>query len=132
MRIRLTGPHISCAPPVWPRPPQSQAASPSSSAATTVMRLGLRLEQRADVRRLVDVLAGRLGQATSDLAAAVHEVHQLQANNAALAAQLEAAAAGGGLGPPMEQGGSQLMVQVRRTRLATSQQRQGAGAHCFV
>jgi hypothetical protein len=38
------------------------------------MRLGLKLEQRSDVRRLVDVLARRVRQAGDDLAAAVAEV----------------------------------------------------------
>jgi hypothetical protein len=38
------------------------------------MRLGLRLEQRSDVRRLVDLLSRRMRQAGDDLAAAVAEV----------------------------------------------------------
>jgi hypothetical protein len=38
------------------------------------MRLGLKLEQRSDVRRLVDVLSRRVRQASEDLGAAVAEV----------------------------------------------------------
>jgi hypothetical protein len=52
------------------------------------------LEQRADVRRLVEVLSQRVNRGSADLAAAVNEVQQLTANNAALAAQLKAARAG--------------------------------------
>lgn len=52
------------------------------------MRLGLRLEQRADIRRLVEVLSRRVRQAGDDLAAAVNEIQQLQVNNSSLVAQL--------------------------------------------
>lgn len=48
------------------------------------MRLGLRLEQRSDVRRLVDGLTRRLAAAGEDLAAAVGRVDDLSARNAAL------------------------------------------------
>src|SRR5689334_12490866 len=59
-------------------------------------RLGLKLEQRGDVRRLVEQLGVRVRQAGADLAAAVNEIQQLQANNSALVAQLAAATGGAG------------------------------------
>jgi hypothetical protein len=71
---------------------------PPGDPPSAVMRLGLRLEQRSDVRRLVDGLARGVRQAGDDLAAAVDEIHQLRANNGALAAQLAAATGGGGPG----------------------------------
>jgi hypothetical protein len=42
------------------------------------MRLGLRLEQRLDVKRLADGLARRVRQAGDDLAAAVAEVRPVR------------------------------------------------------
>jgi hypothetical protein len=61
------------------QPAAAAAAAAGSGAAgsngeTAAMRLGLKLEQRSDVRRLVDVLARRVRQAGDDLAAAVAEV----------------------------------------------------------
>lgn len=67
-------------------PPINTSTQPAAAAAaaaggsggsngdTAAMRLGLKLEQRSDVRRLVDVLARRVRQAGDDLAAAVAEV----------------------------------------------------------
>jgi hypothetical protein len=67
-------------------PPINTSAQPAAAAAAAAagsnggsngdaaMRLGLKLEQRGDVRRLVDVLARRVRQAGDDLAAAVAEV----------------------------------------------------------
>lgn len=52
------------------------------------MRLGIKLEQRSDVRRLVDILARRVRQAGDDLSAAVTEVTALQAANARLSEAL--------------------------------------------
>lgn len=49
-------------------------SSGGSNGETAAMRLGLKLEQRSDVRRLVDVLARRVRQAGDDLAAVVAEV----------------------------------------------------------
>eukprot|EP00775_Hariotina_reticulata_P003235 gene3235-3512_t len=49
------------------------AAAGGVAGAGGVMRLGLRLEQRSDVRRLVDLLSRRIRQAGDDLAAAVAE-----------------------------------------------------------
>jgi hypothetical protein len=55
------------------------------------MRLGLKLEQRGDVRKLVDLLQKRLRQAGGDLQAAVGEIQALQASNALLGSQVRAA-----------------------------------------
>jgi hypothetical protein len=55
----------------------SGGSNGDGSGATAAMRLGLKLEQRGDVRRLVDVLARRVRQAGDDLAAAVAEVRMI-------------------------------------------------------
>ncbi len=52
------------------------------------MRLGLKLEQRGDVRKLLDLLQRRLRQAGGDLQAAVGEIQALQASNALLGSQV--------------------------------------------
>lgn len=52
------------------------------------MRMGIKLEQRSDVRRLVDALARRVRQAGDDLSAAVTEVTALQAANTRLSEAL--------------------------------------------
>jgi hypothetical protein len=49
-------------------------AAAAAGAGSSSMRLGLKLEQRSDVRRLVDVLSRRVRQAAEDLGAAVAEV----------------------------------------------------------
>jgi hypothetical protein len=50
------------------------AAAAAAVGGSSSMRLGLKLEQRSDVRRLVDVLSRRVRQAAEDLGAAVAEV----------------------------------------------------------
>jgi hypothetical protein len=50
------------------------AAAAGGAGGSSSMRLGLKLEQRSDVRRLVDVLSRRVRQASEDLGAAVAEV----------------------------------------------------------
>ena len=55
----------------------SGGSNGDGGGATAAMRLGLKLEQRGDVRRLVDVLARRVRQAGDDLAAAVAEVRMI-------------------------------------------------------
>jgi hypothetical protein len=50
------------------------AAAAAAAGSSSSMRLGLKLEQRSDVRRLVDVLSRRVRQASEDLGAAVAEV----------------------------------------------------------
>jgi hypothetical protein len=50
------------------------AAASGGAGGSSSMRLGLKLEQRSDVRRLVDVLSRRVQQAAEDLGAAVAEV----------------------------------------------------------
>lgn len=64
------------------------SAGGASSSSSSAMRLGIKLEQRSDVRRLVDVLTRRLRQAGDDLTAAVSEVTALQAANAQLSEAL--------------------------------------------
>jgi hypothetical protein len=54
------------------------------------MRLGLKLEQRADVRKLVDALQKRLRQAGGDLQAAVGEIQGLRGSNQMLVGQVKA------------------------------------------
>ena len=71
------------------------AAAAAVAEAPPLMRLGLHLERRADVRRLADGLVRAVQRAGDDLAAAVDEVRQLRANNGALAAQLAAAGGAG-------------------------------------
>lgn len=73
-------PECHCSP--WPTPNSCHPAFPVPAAGA--MRLGLRLEQRSDVRRLVDGLTRRLAAAGEDLAAAVGRVDDLSARNAAL------------------------------------------------
>lgn len=63
----------------------------SQDQAGAAMRLGMKLEQRSDVRRLVDMLSRRMRQAGDDLAAAVAEVGALQSANASLSEALVAA-----------------------------------------
>ncbi|GAX79801.1 hypothetical protein CEUSTIGMA_g7241.t1 [Chlamydomonas eustigma] len=55
--------------------------SSSASPSTAVMRLGLRLASRGDVRRLVDVLEQRIAAAGRDLQAAVSEIQLLTETN---------------------------------------------------
>jgi hypothetical protein len=57
-------------------------------ALSGAMRLGLKLEQRGDVRKLVDMLQKRLRQAGGDLQAAVGEIQGLRASNQVLAGQV--------------------------------------------
>lgn len=59
-----------------------------ASSSSSTMRLGIKLDQRSDVRRLVDILARRVRQAGDDLATAVAEVTTLQAANARLSEAL--------------------------------------------
>ncbi|WIA36554.1 hypothetical protein OEZ86_007846 [Tetradesmus obliquus] len=66
-------------------------AAAAAAVGSSSMRLGLNLEQRSDVRRLVDVLSRRVRQAAEDLGAAVSEVSALQSANAALSEALVAA-----------------------------------------
>lgn len=51
-------------------------AAAAAAVGSSSMRLGLKLEQRSDVRRLVDVLSRRVRQAAEDLGAAVSEVSE--------------------------------------------------------
>jgi hypothetical protein len=75
-------------------------------------RLGLKLSQRSDVRRLVEVLGKRVTQGSEDLSAAVAELQQLRANNTALAAQLKAATEGQAL-DKMEARVKQVQIWLR-------------------
>lgn len=78
----------------WPRSSQRSLFGPSpgqasnSEAVSSAMRLGIRLEQRSDIRKLVEVLQRRVRSAGADLQAAVAEIQQLQANNKALSGRV--------------------------------------------
>lgn len=69
----------------------SPGTAPSSTAASTansINRLGLPLEQRADVRRLLELLQRRVDQGGKDLRGAVAEVALLEETNRLLAGRL--------------------------------------------
>jgi hypothetical protein len=90
------------------------ASSGGDERGAAAMRLGLRLEQRADVRRLVETLARAVRQAGDDLAAAADEAQQLRANNGALTVQLTALT--GGAGPRAWEELQQQLATVRWLR----------------
>eukprot|EP00877_Chromochloris_zofingiensis_P005919 jgi/Chrzof1/1580/Cz10g13080.t1 len=94
---------------------RSAAGTPEVSTSPSIMRLGLRLEQRADIRRLVEVLSRRVRQAGDDLAAAVNEIQQLQVNNSSLVAQLSTM-------QDQLQGNEPLLNQQLQRRLAAEQE----------
>jgi hypothetical protein len=71
----LTGVNPSL-PPINTSATAAAGGSNGDDTAAAVMRLGVKLEQRSDVRRLVDVLARRVRQAGDDLSAAVAEVRE--------------------------------------------------------
>lgn len=68
--------------------PTTEAATLLLQALSGAMRLGLKLEQRGDVRKLVDMLQKRLRQAGGDLQAAVGEIQGLRGSNQMLVGQV--------------------------------------------
>lgn len=81
----------------------SSSLTPAPHPALSPPLPTLRAPRRPAARRLVDTLSRSVRQTSDDLAAAVGEIRQLRANNAALVAQLAGAGGAGGEGRPLEE-----------------------------